>query len=64
MDCLREFIEKNGNKSHDEVISMVEKAFFQFKLIGARGNMSKVARELGMNRQTFISRMERHGLKK
>ena len=49
---------------YDLVIAQVEKPLFEAVLKKTRGNMSKAAQLLGMNRGTLRNRLKKYGLEK
>jgi len=73
-DCLSETVRKaidgyfsdlDGHDAHDMydlVISQVEKPLFESVMQHTRGNITRAAEMLGINRGTLRSRLKKYGL--
>ncbi|MQZ31088.1 protein ninH [Acinetobacter haemolyticus] len=59
---VRQVLETENNNVHAQVMSLLEKPLFQLTLIKTRGNQTKAAEILGINRGTFRKRLRKHNL--
>ncbi|MEN8282586.1 helix-turn-helix domain-containing protein [Acinetobacter gerneri] len=57
-----EFFKSNHGKAYNKAITVIEKALFENVLISTRGNMTKAAEILGINRGTLRKKLIALGL--
>lgn len=71
-DCTKQTLEKyfddmdghQANGLYDLVMAQVEKPLFEVVMRHTRGNMSRAAELLGLNRGTLRNRLKKYGLDK
>lgn len=62
LEQVRQVLETENNNVHAQVMSLLEKPLFEQTLIKTRGNQTKAAEILGINRGTFRKRLRQHNL--
>lgn len=62
LDQIRQVLETQNNNVHAQVMALLEKPLFEQTLIKTRGNQTKAAELLGLNRGTFRKRLKNHNL--
>ncbi|MCH7307799.1 protein ninH [Acinetobacter sp. NIPH 1852] len=62
LDQIRQVLETQNNNVHSQVMALLEKPLFEQTLIKTRGNQTKAAEILGLNRGTFRKRLKNHNL--
>lgn len=64
LDQIRAALESNTTKAHAEVMALLEKPLLEETLIKTRGNQTKAAELLGLNRGTLRQRLKAHNILK
>lgn len=64
LDQIRAVLDSETTNAHAEVMAILEKVLFQETLIKTRGNQTKAAEILGLNRTTFRKRLRIHNILK
>jgi Fis family transcriptional regulator, factor for inversion stimulation protein len=62
LDQIRAVLNTNTTNAYAEVMAILEKTLFQETLIKTRGNQTKAAQILGLNRSTFRKRLRNHNI--
>ncbi|NAR60046.1 helix-turn-helix domain-containing protein [Acinetobacter haemolyticus] len=62
LEQVRQVIESQNSNVHAQVMALLEKPLFEQTLIKTRGNQTKAAELLGLNRGTFRKRLKNHNL--
>jgi Fis family transcriptional regulator, factor for inversion stimulation protein len=64
IEQIREALNSGSNNAYADVIALLEKPLFEYTLIKTRGNQTKAAEILGLNRTTLRKRLSIHRLGK
>ncbi|MCK0923705.1 protein ninH [Acinetobacter pittii] len=64
LDQIRTVLESNTTNAHAEVMALLEKPLLAETLIKTRGNQTKAAELLGLNRGTLRQRLKAHNILK
>ncbi|ARG17609.1 MULTISPECIES: helix-turn-helix domain-containing protein [Acinetobacter] len=64
IDQIRAVLESNTTNAHAEVMALLEKPLLAETLIKTRGNQTKAAEILGLNRGTLRQRLKAHNILK
>lgn len=64
IDQIRAVLESNTTNAHAEVMALLEKPLLAETLIKTRGNQTKAAEILGLNRGTLRQRLRYHNILK
>ncbi|AUT34491.1 protein ninH [Acinetobacter pittii] len=64
LDQIRAALESNTTNAHAEVMALLEKPLLEETLIKTRGNQTKAAELLGLNRGTLRQRLKAHNILK
>jgi|GEM_PF-5099396 len=64
IEQIRAALDSESNNIHKEVMDLLEKPLYEQALIKTRGNQTKTAELLGLNRGTFRKRLKNHGIMK
>ncbi|MFZ6501807.1 helix-turn-helix domain-containing protein [Acinetobacter baumannii] len=64
IDQIRAVLESNTTNAHAEVMALLEKPLLAETLIKTRGNQTKAAEILGLNRGTLRQRVKAHNILK
>ncbi|RTY07408.1 protein ninH [Acinetobacter baumannii] len=64
LDQIRAALESKTTNAHAEVMALLEKPLLEETLIKTRGNQTKAAELLGLNRGTLRQRLKAHNILK
>lgn len=64
IDQIRAVLESDTTNAHAEVMALLEKPLLAETLIKTRGNQTKAAEILGLNRGTLRQRLKAHNILK
>ena len=62
IDQIRAVLDSNTTNAHAEVMAILDKPLLQEALMKTRGNQTKAAELLGLNRGTLRQRLKTHNL--
>ncbi|KYQ80369.1 protein ninH [Acinetobacter sp. NRRL B-65365] len=64
IEQIREALNSGNNHAYTDVLAILEKTLFEYTLIKTRGNQTKAAEILGLNRTTLRKRLSTHRIGK